>query len=271
MESRQAGVDVSIGVTPKTSGPALFASYAYPPNSLGYCGPDDPEALLGMATDRTPPDRDMRHLAAQFAGAWPYLELISGCNGIPDPLDRRVVDAYWVGNALLERVPGQALWRSLDQRFRARAGSRFELMAAPVPLGCAPHHSFHVFCVYPWLGLLKAGMENPALTVLDRCRIRWGTVESLCGDQVIVRNRVLEFSGSKLCLGPEVNECVSRSLDGVGFVEDLVPGDTVSMHWDWVCERLGPDRVACLKRWTAHNLAAVNTVAVPGPAVATGV
>ena len=29
-------------------GPVLFARYAYPPNALGYCGPDDPAALLGM-------------------------------------------------------------------------------------------------------------------------------------------------------------------------------------------------------------------------------
>ena len=27
------------------NGPALFARYAYPPNELGYCGPDDPSVL----------------------------------------------------------------------------------------------------------------------------------------------------------------------------------------------------------------------------------
>ena len=43
-------------------------------------------------------------LARQFAGAWPYLEFIAGVSGIKDPLDRRVVEAYWLGNDLLERI-----------------------------------------------------------------------------------------------------------------------------------------------------------------------
>lgn len=240
------------------SGPSLFARYAYPPNALGYCGPRDAAALLGLATEATPCEADLRHLAAQFEGAWPYLQLIAGCNGIADPLDRRVVEAYWIGNPLLAGVPRLALWRSLDDRFRPRAGGRFDSLAAPVPLGGVPHHSFHVFAVYPWLGLLRAGVEDPALTVLDRCRIRWATVESVAGDLVFVRNRVLAFAGSRLVLGEEVRESVRRSLEGVGFVSDLAPGDTVSVHWDWVCDRLGPDQASSLRRWTARNLAAVN-------------
>ena len=30
----------------RTTGPELFARYAYPPNELGYCGPGDPQGLL---------------------------------------------------------------------------------------------------------------------------------------------------------------------------------------------------------------------------------
>ena len=43
-------------------------------------------------------DRGLRDLAAGFEGAYPYLELIAAANGIEDPLDTRVVDAYWIGN-----------------------------------------------------------------------------------------------------------------------------------------------------------------------------
>ena len=85
-------------------GPLLFARYAYPPNELGYCGPTDPGALLESASDGFDL-AELAHLATGFAGAWPYLELIAGCNGIADPLDARVVEAYWVGNPLLEKVP----------------------------------------------------------------------------------------------------------------------------------------------------------------------
>ena len=74
------------------SGPVLFARYAYPPNELGYCGPSDPSALLEGATQGERVEF-LAHLAQQFEGAWPYLELIAGCSGVADPLDREVVEA----------------------------------------------------------------------------------------------------------------------------------------------------------------------------------
>lgn len=257
------------GTTGGPPGPVLFARYAYPPNSLGYCGPGDPAALIGLATDDRPHPGELRHLAAAFEGAWPYLELIAGCNGIGDPLDRRVVEAYWIGNGLLAGVPPLALRRSLDDRFHRRGGGR--MVVAPVPFGAVPHHSFHVFAVYPWVGLLRSGREEPALTVLDRCRIRWGTVESVTGDLVVVRCRQLAFEGSRLVLGQPVCERVRRSIDGVGFAADLAAGDTVSLHWDWVCERLRPDQATRLRHWTARTLAAVNAAPASGPARAVGV
>ena len=39
-----------------------------------------------------------------------------------------------------------------------------------VAAGAVPHHCFHVFAVYPWLGLLRAGVVDEPLRVLDQCR-----------------------------------------------------------------------------------------------------
>jgi hypothetical protein len=254
---------------PPTSGPELFARYAYPPNALGYCGPNDPAALLQAAGQGGQWDH-LANLARQFEGAWPYLELIAGCNGLHDPLDRRVVEAYWVGNRLSLQVPPTVLAGSLDERFSSRAGRRFEPLVSAAVAGGVPQHSFHVFAVYPWLGLLRAGMEGPPLEVLDRCRIRWGRVEALHGDLVSVTSRALDFVGSRLVLGDERVEQVRRSLDGAGFVEHLVEGEMVSLHWDWVCDRLTPRSLSWLQACTRHNLNAVNALAEPGPAAMCG-
>jgi Family of unknown function (DUF6390) len=251
---------------PVASGPVLFAQYAYPPNSLGYCGPGDPAALLEAATTRGSTS-ELAHRARQFEGAWPYLELIAACNGIGDPLDRRVVEAYWVGNELARRVPPTALAASLAERFERRAGRHFDPLVAPVGTGGVPQHSFHVFAVYPWLGLLRAGMDGPPLEVLDRCRIRWGRVEAVQGDVVSVRGRHLGFDGSRLTLEPARSEEVRCAVGGAGFVTDLRPGDVVSIHWDWVCDRLTPAALGWLRSCTRRNLDAVNTNARPGPAV----
>jgi len=249
-------------------GPVLFARYAYPPNALGYCGPGDPATLLGMASEGVDLE-GLRQKAAQFEGAWPYLELIAGCNGIGEPLDRRVVEAYWTGNELVTRVPPSALMTSLDDRFMRRAGTLLASVTAAAPRG-VPQHNFHVFAVYPWLGLLRAGMDGPPLEVLDRCRIRWGCIQAITGDLVTVRSRPLCFDGSHLVLGGEQTECVRRSVDGTAVTTDLRPGDVVSLHWDWVCDRLSPVALKWLRYCTRRNLAAVNALSRPGPAMICG-
>jgi hypothetical protein len=250
----------------RDAGALLFARYAYPPNALGYCGPSDAELFLGVASEGKD-TTGLRHLAAQFDGAWPYLELIAACNGIADPLDARVVQAYWTGNPLATRVSPQMLRAALRDRFEHRAGSsRDDLLAAAV--GGIAQHSFHVFAVYPWLGLLRTGMQGPPLEVLDRCRIRWGTVDDVAGDVVTVRAQALYFDGTRLCLGPPRTEQVRRGEDGVRLTGDVRAGDVVSLHWDWVCDRLSTTALGWLRYCTERNLATVNALARPGPAVA---
>jgi len=206
-----------------TSGPQLFARYAYPPNSLGYCGPADHLALFEYGAAGVT-DAGLVELAKGFAGAWPYLELIAGATRIRDPLDRRVVEAYWVGSPLLDTVGAVNIGNSMEDRFRSRTGHQFAHLAEGVVAGGVPHHSFHVFEVYPWVGLLRDDRKSPtALSVLDRCRIRWGTVESVVGDQAMVRSRPLQWDGRALALGEPVVELAECARAGTGFVGGLQP------------------------------------------------
>ena len=153
----------------RAAGALLFARYAYPPNALGLCGADTPRTLLEYGAARAS-DGGLAELARTFDGAWPYLELIAGANGIADPLDPRVVEAYWVGNALLDRVrPGRARAprrRALPRPARARRRARRRRRRGRR----VPHHCFHVFAVYPWLGLLRTGRRRRAARILDQCR-----------------------------------------------------------------------------------------------------
>ncbi len=249
------------------SGPLLFARYAYPPNALGYCGPPDSRALLEQAASggAAPAEAGLRALARGFQGAWPYLELIAAANGIRDPLDVRVVEAYWVGNGLLRAVDPHLFGTCLEERFRVRAGRRWPLLAEPVPLGARPHHSFHVFGVYPWLGLLRSGLVDEPLRVLDRCRIRWGRVEATRGEVAVVRSRPLVWDGRMLHLGAPLVEDATVATDGLRLAASLQRGDWCALHWDWVCDRLDLPRVRALRAWTLRQLAAVNAVAHPAP------
>jgi len=250
------GRDVS-GPGPMVDGPLLFARYAYPPNQLGYCGGDDHRALLEQ-TSAGVVDGGLRQSLRSFEGAWPYLELIAAANGLDDPLDARVVEAYWLGSPLLDRVGFALLGGSLDERFRHRAGRSWPRLAEAIPNGALPHHSFHVLGVYPFVGLLRNGVVTEPLHVLDRCRIRWGQVVAVTGDHAVVRSRPLEWDGHHLVLGAVREEVAVTGEGSMHLTRALAAGDWCSLHWDWVCDRLEPAQVRALQHYTQTQLAAVN-------------
>ena len=251
---------------PSAVGGALrFAAYAYPPNALGFCGPDASQQLLQQVSAGVD-DPDLRRLARGFEGAWPYLELIAAANGIRDPLDASVVEAYWVGNALLDRVGPRLLGDSLENRFRGRAGRSWDRLSEAVPAGAVPHHSFHVFGIYPWVGLLREGRVDEPLHVLDRCRVRWGRVVEVKGPRAVVESRPLLWDGRRLLLGPHRLEEVLLRVEGLGLAGPVQAGDWCSLHWDWVCERLDHRQLAALARCTARQLEVVNGTPFPAPA-----
>src|SRR5690349_13936576 len=143
--------------TAETPGPILFARYAFGPNRLGYCGPDAVVELFEEGT-RGGDERALRELAQGFEGAWPYLELIARANRIDDPLDRRVVEAYWLGNELLDAVRPADLGSSLAARFRPRLrADGWRWLAGKPEAGAVPVHAFHVLDVFPRVGLLRSG------------------------------------------------------------------------------------------------------------------
>lgn len=244
-----------------TAGPLLFARYAYPPNALGYCGADETRTLLEYGAAGAS-DGGLAELARTFEGAWPYLTLIAAANRISDPLDPRVVEAYWVGNDLLERVDARRLGSHLDDRFRRRAGQGWSRIREAIPERAVPHHNFHVFGVYPWVGLLRAGGSSEPLRVLESCRIAPGLVVAVGGESVSVVVQPLVWDGRRLRLGEWTPRHASWSRDGLGFVRDLCPGEWVSLHWDWICDRLAPAQVAVLQRYTLRMLAIANRASV---------
>lgn len=271
-------MSVSVGDLPASQrqsdpvpGPVLFARYAFPPNHHGYCGPPDHQGFFEHGVARTDND-GLRASAREFEGAWPYLELIAGATGLTDPLDRRVVEAYWIGSPRLDHLGVSAIGASMEERFRHKSGRLFPRLADGILAGGVPHHSFAVFCIYPWVGLLSDDRRAPqALTVLDKCRIRWGRVLSLQGDQVVVESQALTWDGRRLDYGAAEPETVIRSIDGVGMVGELAVGDWISLHWEWVCDKLTTSQVKFLRLYTQRHLDIVNDAqGQSGPALILG-
>lgn len=240
-------------------GPIRFARYAFGPNRLGYCGPDEAGELFSQATLGGDLAK-LRELAQQFEGAYPYLALIARAGGRPDPLDAAVVEAYWLGGKLSDGVESRALGTSLDARFRRRIPrERWRWLAGAAEAGAVPNHAFHVLDVFPKVGLMRTGEIDRVLETMDSCRVRWGRVLERDGDSLVVSTVPLEMSAGRLRLGQPRVERVRGWLDGTGFVDDLRAGDVVSIHWDWACERLDAPRLAQLQRTTRRELGIANT------------
>jgi len=243
------------------AGALLFARYAYPPNARGLCGADAPRTLLEYG-DAGASDPGLAELARTFEGAWPYLTLIAEANRIEDPLDPRVVEAYWVGSPLLARVPPGTLARHVRERFRGRLGSAGESIPSIVAAGAVPHHSFHVFALYPWLGLLRSGVVDEPLRVLDQCRTTPALVLAVEGESAEVLAEPLLWIDGRLRLGEPEPRRVRWSDGGRAFVRPR-RGNLVSLHWDFVCDVLSAAAALRLAGVTRRVLEAVNAGARP--------
>lgn len=125
------------------------------------------------------------------------------------------------------------------------------------PEGILAHHSFHVFVVYPWIRFLARDPTTP-LRVMQNCRIRWGTIESVDDEQVSILSRPLILAESELRLGRPTVERVRWTSDGTALAPRPALGELVSAHWDWVCGVLTEDQASELGRATQATLDLVN-------------
>ena len=240
-------------VTP-LAGTTRFIRYGFMPNRLQYCGPTgDNRTLFDYAVENQV-DGGLSPLLRQFTGALPYLKLIARANDVADPFDPRVVEAYWIGNEMLDHVEVRQLYDSLLERFGEQlTGRTRQLVLDKAPAGARPHHSFHVLDVHSRVGEMATSMAT-----LDNCRVSWGRVVTVDGGELVVSRPPLELFGGKLALGRPRAERFTRQMEGRGFADAAQVGDWVSLHWAWVCEVISDRQQRNLERYTRYHLTIAN-------------
>lgn len=197
-------------------------------------------------------------LLQAFRTLYPYLELIAAANNIVDPFDARVVEAYWIGNRLLENVEKKKIYRHLldNLEIKKKIGNRsFELVADTLGKGALPHHSFHVFCI--WRRTSDIDIAH-TLESMDSCRISCGRVVKVDGPFLTVETEPLESENGKLAFGKPMMKCISRDISSPADIEQLKSGDLITMHWGVPCEVISPEKARDLKKYTLRHLALWN-------------
>ncbi len=230
----------------------MFARYAYAPNALGYCGPP----LGAMLRDGSV--ADVRAAARKFSGAWPYLRVLSRLTGIADPLDYRLVEAYWLGGGVGADVEPGRFFDELLAIIGPQAGRYWSHLTPELAHEAAGNHCFHVFGVYPWTRFLGRGLDEHPLSVLDSCRITWATVVSRTGDAVEVSRQSLIWDGEALALAAPSSQLLDVWADGYSAVPDVSVGEEVAVHWGRLCGRLQPEQVVALAESTHRQLRVTN-------------
>jgi len=240
-----------------------FGRYAYPPNRLGLCGGSDHQGLYQyLIESRERIDGGLRHLAVSFEAAYPYLQCIAHSVGIADPFDERVVEAYWLGNGLLDRVQAKDVHRLLDTMYRKLLTvNRYVWVQESVAQAAKPHHNFHVFSLYFFSQKQRIATQRTELVIraIDRCRISWGTVTAILGDQLMVLRRPLAMVGDRWRLAAQESVTVDwgNGLDRAGMPR-IKAGDIVSIHQGWMVEPISRQQCARLIRETSSAIGFAN-------------
>lgn len=231
--------------------------YAFGPNRLHYCGPDaNREILAYIQAGATDPG--LQKLLSAFQTMYPYLRHIAEANGIDDPFDERVVEAYWLGNELLETIEKKKFYRHLLEGLALKkrlGGKSFARITEKIGQGAVPHHSFHVLDIWKRTGHLE---REQTLESMDSCRISWGKVQEVDGPRVVVETEPLMYSDKKLYLGAPIQKEIRRRLESEPDIEQLRIGQIVSIHWGVPCEVITPRQARMLRRYTLRHIRLAN-------------
>lgn len=231
--------------------------YAFGPNRLHYCGPDaNSEVLAYMEAGLG--DAGLTKLLSAFRTMYPYLELIAHSNGLADPFDERVVEAYWLGNSLLENVGKRRLHRHLAEGLdlKRKLGWRdFAAVEDKIAGGALPHHNFHVLDIWKRTGHVA---EPHTLDSMDSCRISCGRVTAASGPSITIEREPLVVENGRLGLGAARTEKIRRALECTSDIERIQPGDLVTVHWGVPCETVNERQAANLRHYTLQHLALAN-------------
>lgn len=236
----------------------LCLKYAFSPNLLGYCGPSKSSNLIDHLKEESA-DGEVADILSQFSTLYPYLRLIARSNKIDDPFEKRVVEAYWLGNSLLEQVSGLEYFYFLKEMLllekKLNQQNFLQIKKRVLSWSLIPHHSFHVFNIFRRTG------KDPSfhtLKTMDSCRIGWGKIvvspKDLKMERVLVETRPLTIKNKRLVLGEETIKEVRLGYREKEFIFSLKKGDWISFHWGYLSDILDKQQVINLSYYTQRSI-----------------
>ncbi len=231
--------------------------YAFMPNHLTFCGPDKNQDLFDYCRNQKA-DQGMIQILEEFQTLYPYLKMIAHHNQIKDPFSEKVVEAYWIGNSLLENITKSGLYNHLVDKSQIKkklSKPIINRIKEKITLGARAHHNFHVLSVWKQADNIDS---IQTLNAMDLCRIGWGQVKKTKKSSLEVEYHPLVSDGDKLSLGQPVLQKVGYKIGDEGFIKKPEIDDWISMHWGFACEVLTDWQISNLRKYTLESIQLAN-------------
>lgn len=227
----------------------MCARYAYMPNKLQYCGGKRNLELFGYGAN-CQADFGLQMLLEKFQTLYPYLKLIAQSNKIVDPFDWQVIEAYWLGNQLLEKVQINKLyWHFIDAlNLKKKLNfSQFENLAGTINQGALPHHNFHVLNIYS-----QICRQEPLATLatINNCIINFGKVKKIKKSKLDIELREIIFNNNKYAWSSLQTKTITYQFLNKSFIKNLHINQLISCHWGWACDVLTARQANNLQKYT---------------------
>jgi hypothetical protein len=232
--------------------------YSFMPNRLHLCGPENQADILefySRANENEKP-KSITPILQQFETLYPYLKLIAAANQEKNPFGEKIVEAYWLGNEKLEKVPAAKLFSHIIDTLKLKrkvSQKEYKKFSSKFNKSALPHHNFHVFSVWRRTGHTKTPQT---LATMDACRISWGQVTKIKNQSLIVKTKPLtadkngKIMESDFFVEREILNYFERNI----LLKNIRIGDCISLHWGCACEKIDTKQVANLQKYTDLSL-----------------
>ncbi len=240
-------------------GTELGCRFSLPSSQLGYCGPPGAPEALYRAAVRHEAHGEAREALRGFEALMPYLEAIADRAGL-DPFDRRVMEAYWIGNELLEGWTREDFSRILDTLvLRGLPRPVADELRDRLPPHPLPHHMFHVCFV--GVGQVTGHVET-TLENIESCRPSWGTVLAVEEDRAVLLRTSLVHSKGRFALGAPRPAYVRTDPE---LAPKIDVGSRWAIHWGLAVAPLTREEEGRLARYSSQALEQANASAPREP------